>query len=229
MNPINQQLTNLLSLLDKLPFTPANLANKVLENNYNKKIAIASENLEWVELQNKNQQPGPSFEAFSKKLEDIIKQSEIEEKLSPDPFWLPLAMHIERATLVNTYRKITLIVQKRAKGYNDTDLWNLDMHIADHLSKVIKEFASKTNGYPDGYPDYETWITKLNSISDDLASYQPINNQKLQNLEQIYNLTTDTKEKERIENSIDHETALAEQRAREAIEWVSQNLTKLWD
>ena len=229
MNHLNQQLTNLLSLLDKLPFTPANLANKVLENTYNKKIAIASENLEWVALQHKNQQPGPSFEAFSKKLEDIIKQSEIEEKLSPDPFWLPLVMRVERATLVNTYRKITLIVQKRAKGYNDTDLWNLDMHIADHLSKVIKEFASKTNGYPSDYPDYETWINKLNSISQDLASYQPKYNETIQTLELKYSLSTDAKEKEVIENSIDEETALAEEKAREALEWVSHNLTKLWD
>jgi len=229
MKHLNEHLTNFLSILDKFPLTPANLANKVVENNYNKKIAIASENPEWVALQHKNQQPGPSFEAFSKKLEDIIKQSEIEEKLSPDPFWIPLVMRIERATLANTYRKITLIIQKRAFGYNDTDLWNLDMHIAEHLSKVIKDFAAKTNGYPDGYPDYETWITKLNSISSDLASYQPKNNQKIQTLELKYSLSTDSKEKEEIENSIDHETALAEQKTREALEWVSQNLTKLWD
>ena len=103
------------------------------------------------------------------------------------------------------------------------------MHIAAHLSKVIKEFASKTHGYPSDYPDYETWINKLNSISKDLASYQPKYNETLQTLELKYSLSTDTKEKEEIENKIDEETALAEQRAREALEWVSQNLTKLWD
>jgi hypothetical protein len=229
MKRLNEHLTNFLSILDKFPFTPANLANKVVENNYKKKIAVSSEDPAWVELQHKNQQPGPSFEAFSQKLGDLIKQSEIEDKLSPDPFWLPLAAKIERATLANAYRKITLIIQKRAFGYNDTDLWNLDMHIAAHLSKVIKEFASKTHGYPSDYPDYETWINKLNSISKDLASYQPKYNETLQTLELKYSLSIDSKEKEEIENKIDEETALAEQRAQEALEWVSQNLTKLWD
>ena len=38
MKRLNEHLTNFLSILDKFPFTPANLANKVVENNYKKKI-----------------------------------------------------------------------------------------------------------------------------------------------------------------------------------------------
>ena len=73
----------------------------------------------------------------------------------------------------NIFRKIQLFFkrlkwawQRATKGYSDWDLWDLDCYYNTLFIMSLREFAKRTQGYPDTVGDYDKWCEIINHMAD---------------------------------------------------------------
>ncbi len=218
--------------IDNLPISPSKVASKIIDQHNNAKITKASENLEWVKIQQKRLKQNPKENKAYLSWEDLQKQVEIENTLTPDPNWLPIVYKLQDITLTKLTKKIIWKAQKITKGYDDRAIWNLDSHITKHLANTIEELASKTNGYPSDYQSFEDWVSKLNQVALDLRSYDDTQNQQIIQMEKLIEKAATLKDSKKLEElDIELEKLQAEKvkKAQEALIWIADNLPKLWD
>jgi len=102
------------------------------------------------------------------------------------------------------FRHATLTVrfayQRVVRGWDDSALWSLDYHLTKTLGAQLVLMADTTPSYP---PDrtYEQWTSDLRHYGQALAAYA----------------ASDSLEYDRVYPP-----------AREALEWVTENLGALW-
>lgn len=63
-------------------------------------------------------------------------------------------------------RRIRFFLQRRARGWDDSETWNLDTTIAEFVLPRLKRFKEVTNGYPgtDEFPTPESWDVALDKM-----------------------------------------------------------------
>lgn len=54
--------------------------------------------------------------------------------------------------------------QRIERGFDDTELWNLDCAIAKYVLPRLIEFKKVTNGYPQDFESFEEWIDAIDKM-----------------------------------------------------------------
>jgi hypothetical protein len=78
----------------------------------------------------------------------------------------------------NYVREIISLWQRAFRGYSDCDLWNMDLYVAELISKMAHQLADTTYGYPPDLTPAE-WRKILHTIGDgfypneDFLGWQP--------------------------------------------------------
>ena len=62
--------------------------------------------------------------------------------------------------------------QRDERGFDDTELWNLDLTIANFILPRLKVFREQTNGYPSKFKAMEEWTKILDEIIEGLELYK---------------------------------------------------------
>lgn len=60
-------------------------------------------------------------------------------------------------------RQVRWFFQRRKRGFDDTELWSLDLTIAEFIEPRLREFKRRLNGYPCGMEEQE-WLEKLEKM-----------------------------------------------------------------
>lgn len=56
--------------------------------------------------------------------------------------------------------------QRATRGFDDTELWNLDRTIALFILPRLKEYKNKEIGYSSSYENKESWYTDVEKMID---------------------------------------------------------------
>jgi len=59
------------------------------------------------------------------------------------------------------YQKIKYFCQRRIRGWDDSETWNLDISFYKWVYPRLIRFKQLTNGYPNRYLEFEDWIAEL--------------------------------------------------------------------
>lgn len=64
--------------------------------------------------------------------------------------------------------------QRITKGYANYDIWDMDHYILEILSRMLRQLATRANGYPGHEPftTYEEWIKWLQAMATRLEALQ---------------------------------------------------------
>ena len=60
-------------------------------------------------------------------------------------------------------REVKFFYQRRVRGFDDSELWNLDFTISKFVLPRLKAFKKITHGYPNGLTEQE-WDIKLDQM-----------------------------------------------------------------
>lgn len=60
-------------------------------------------------------------------------------------------------------RYIKHFFQRKTRGWDDSETWNLDVHTAKFILPRLKKFRELNNGYPQGYTE-ESWNDVLDEM-----------------------------------------------------------------
>lgn len=112
-----------------------------------------------------------------------------------------LSHKAEAAVLTRIHRR-----QRAIRGWDDTAIWNLDIHLCATLSAQLITLASTGHGYPSLHPSAEEWDDELRHNAALLDAY-----------------AAGEGTMDRTENNARTEGG------RTALCWVADNLDKLWD
>lgn len=73
-------------------------------------------------------------------------------------------------------RKVKWFIQRGKRGYADCDLWDFDTYLEKVMSKGLRDFADRTQSFPDyRYPTFEDWQTALREIANLIEKFNPDN------------------------------------------------------
>lgn len=78
--------------------------------------------------------------------------------------------------------------QRDERGFDDTELWNLDLTIANFILPRLKVFREQTNGYPSKFNAMEEWTKILDEIIEGLELYKDKFDWDMKNDQNILNL-----------------------------------------
>lgn len=95
--------------------------------------------------------------------------------------------------------------QRVVRGWDDRSLWSLDYHVAKTLSAQLDALADQAHGWPESseYPEYDDWTQALRAAANKLRFYA--------------------------EHATDELDGEALESGREAMSWVADNFSRLWD
>lgn len=71
----------------------------------------------------------------------------------------------DMATIRRIFKKVFVYpFQRMFRGYDDTDLWNLDVSISKRIVRMLKDFKKVTQGYPACLDSFEEWMEILDKM-----------------------------------------------------------------
>lgn len=143
-------------------------------------------------------------------LDDFMAIMSIREALDEQPWWERPARAMANRPITRAVRRTGFTYQKARRGWSDDELWSLDRSLARRLGAQLTALASTTHGWPQSekYPTFEDWQIALRTAGTALTAYA----------ESLEFHDLDPSE----------EDFLAEQAA-DALRWVADNFTALWD
>ena len=62
--------------------------------------------------------------------------------------------------------------QRDERGFDDTELWNLDLTISNFILPRLKVFREQTDGFPSKFNTIEEWYKILDEIIEGLELYK---------------------------------------------------------
>ena len=69
------------------------------------------------------------------------------------------------ATIRRIFKKVFVYpFQRMFRGYDDTDLWNLDVSISKRIVRMLMDFKKVTQGYPACLDSFEEWMEILDKM-----------------------------------------------------------------
>ena len=69
------------------------------------------------------------------------------------------------ATIRRIFKKVFVYpFQRMFRGYDDTDLWNLDVSISKRIVRMLKDFKKVTQGFPAKLDSFEEWMEILDKM-----------------------------------------------------------------
>lgn len=225
------------ALYDRCPFAPHQLAARALDRHSRRRDARAAKNPEWAEIESRRHRDGRPgivlLDGESLGWYEWHRQIEIEERLTPDPFWVPFARWVKDRPWVE-HRAVTRAAKIRAtKGWAPQDVWSLDTYLCTLLSQTLRHLADTAHGHPSDRT-YEEWQRELRHAAAALDAWAGRDDATASSdLTAAIDAEDGTKAtRERTEVALtamreDEEQRYAE--AQKALRWVADNLASLWD
>lgn len=106
-------------------------------------------------------------------LDEVRLQDEILDEVREDPWWFDIAQTLNQSP---TQRAVTTVwgwYQRAARGWSDSDAWNLDVHLSKTLGDQLNYLADIAHGWPasEEYPTMESWTNALRENAALLLAY----------------------------------------------------------
>lgn len=227
----------LMAVLGVIVNVPSFIAGRLIDRFFDKRKARAAKNHRWAQIQALRVRDGGSLTFLSDDLSlaDWEEQSGIEEKLTPDPIWLPLARKVYAAR-----NGAVLAIFKAAKdrvfhGFDNSDVYNLNGALCDTLSKRLTALADSSHGWPGehtAWPTPEDWDKALRFQAAQLLRFNTT--EALDAAQTAWYRATSSRncppelleQTKRVMEEVEQADLLA---AKNALIWVAENLEYLWD
>lgn len=103
-------------------------------------------------------------------MDDIRKLKEAEDKklwFEKVEDWFNYKLY---AKLLNLYWEIKYAFQRALRGYDETDVFNLDQNLADRMVKILTEYRNCCDSYPSTM-EKDEWIKIINQIIDGFSFF----------------------------------------------------------
>lgn len=62
--------------------------------------------------------------------------------------------------------------QRASRGWTDTELWNLDTHLCQHLGSLLARHVTEARNHPPEI-EFEEWIGQVRVATEGLLAYDP--------------------------------------------------------
>lgn len=185
---------------DRSPMSPAWLGSRVVHRHHDRQRAVAARDPEWVAIQDRRGASGRVLLSGDLTWADWERQREIEDRVAPLSRIARVLMRLQRLQVGPMVLGVETALARVRQGWAPRDVWSLDHHLCSTTGAMLAHLAEETHGWPEG-PDFPTFEDWQNALDTRAAAL----------------LAYDT----------DNELAMA--RAAEALHWVADNLTALWD
>jgi len=223
--------------IDNLPASPPKLAERIISQFENLRERRASSDPTWAEIERKRKIEGSENKVFigeNLSFADMDKQREIEQLITPNPWWYNSLVVISQKSLSNGFRKIERGSQRLRRGWDDTHTWDLGVNLCLQLSEQLEHLAQTAHGWPDSaeHDTYESWIGQLRTQSAALrragGSYEYEQAETLW-YSLIRSKSSDPKSIKDAEEKLLQIEQEDLEAAKRAMHWVADHINQLWD
>jgi hypothetical protein len=185
---------------DRSPISPAGLGSWVVGRNHDRRLAVAAHDPDWVAIQSRRGSSGRLLLSGDLTWADWERQREIEDRVAPTSRITRVLMGLQRLELGPVILAVETATARVRRGWAPRDVWSLDHHLCATTGAMLAHLADNTHGWPGG-PEFPEFEDWQRALRAQAAAL----------------LAYDT----------DDEAAMAN--AAEALRWVADNLTALWD
>lgn len=128
-------------------------------------------------------------------------------------------------------QKIRFFFQRRIRGWDDSDTWDMDDTFYKWVYPRLIRFKELTNGYPDEYLTYEDWISEINNRIEQVRRIDEIDAFEFPYHHYLTKETIDGIHKRfegKIPDQITYNISAKADCEKDFLEWWKNNLDKLW-
>lgn len=164
------KLNNLLDRIDNLFFTPSSIAN-----------TLYTLTLTWKEIKcfryKKYRLAYYKNKALRKNGYLDFKQSmvlfDLRQEYYPDTLWEDFLRLVLKAKLGSLGNALLNTLDRFFKGWDQSEIWNLDQSMALRIGKQLLELAEQSHGWPESveFPTPESWVNALQLHGNQLIAY----------------------------------------------------------
>jgi len=223
--------------VDELPVAPSKLAERAASKFQDARESRAAEDPEWSEIQRRRKGDGTEpllLVGPNLSFADLTTQREIEERLTPAPWWLAPIERISQTSMSSGLRRVARGAQRVRRGWDDTHTWDLGTNLCLQLADQLEHLAETTHGWPasDDFETFEDWQQALREKAVALRRASgSVEHERAQ--EKWFKLTCVTDVDVDVVEEARAEMHRLEQADRDAaagaMHWVADHLGQLWD
>jgi hypothetical protein len=225
---------------DRVPFVPHRVADAAVSWHISRRDRRAAKDPVWSAIEAKRRQEGrPGIlllsEADGLGWAEWNEQQQIEDRLTPDPFWLPAARWL-RGRPVRTARSRRASARIRGRrGWAPVDTYSLDVYLCALLADTLDHLAKHAHGFPADRESFEVWSGELTAAAAALRGWADHgeDNEVSDELSAALDAEDGSEAaKARSAAALEASRAAETHRLEEAqvaMRWVADNLAALWD
>lgn len=229
-------LRNVADTIDRIPFTPARLAERALHDLAKRRRRRAQSDPRYAAIEARRDTGGPTRKFLSDDLTiaDWEEQTRIARNITPDPWWVPAARRIKDLTASRALSEATHLHQRVTRGWSDADAWNAAWHLTTVTAAMLDQLADTAHGWPgnDEFPTFDTWVTALRANAANLRRFTNDPDERATQARWWALATDPDADPDQVEEAftahLDAEGA-AKAAAADAMRWVADHLNHLWD
>jgi len=225
------------SAFDSSPVSPSVISGKFIDRFLEHRDSRAGRNPTWASIESRRTIQGSESKIFISDdltLADIETQRQIAKTLTPDPWWLPVAMALHRFSIQRPIYQSLHASQRLFRGWDDRATYDLGIFLCSQIADQLDHLAETSHGWPSGeeYPTYDEWTKTLREKASNLRRFKGTI-QSEEAFSHWYKLVTDpetvTEDVIIAEKESDRLEAENKEAAKKAMHWVAENLEILWD
>lgn len=239
MARVLDSLIALADRIDRLPVSPSRLGDGASRHFVARRQARAAADPGWVAIEERRETGGASrvFLGRGLTLADWETQAAIASARTPDPFWLPSALAAAHWRLGHPLRVYRERRELMRCGWSGEDLVALDRILCRRLGAQLQALSETAHVWPecDSFPSFEDWEAALARNGALLLRYAlgGEDGELSSALDAWHELATRAESPpEKTREAFDAHRALEEEitkGAKDALHWVADNLSSLWD
>jgi hypothetical protein len=232
---IGNLLDSVLGFLDRSRLTPQGWADRKLDRFHDLRTQRASQDPRWQEIQSLRGPDGLTMISEDVGWPEWHEQRRIAERLTPDPWWMPVLRRVSQVSLVRGRQHAVFSLQRSSRGWSDRDVWNLDRHICATLAGQLQHLADHGHSWPGeaaGWPDVYSWQADLRRQAALLLAYvedEDVDNATNRWHDLAVRRGAEPESLDAALHSIDELERARTEGAKQALRWVSDHLEYLWD
>ena len=98
---------------------------------------------------------------------------DLRQEYYPDTLWEDFLRLILKAKLGSLGNALLNTLDRFFKGWDQSEIWNLDQSMAHRIGKQLLELAEQSHGWPESveFPTPESWVKALQLHGNQLIAY----------------------------------------------------------